>query len=81
MEEEQEPKTKEEKAKSVLQQVKDEREAVEKLLTETREERQRLEELHAERLVSGEIEAGKKPEEKPKEETPLEFAERILPSK
>lgn len=68
---------KEEAAKSILEQIKEERAATEKATAEAREERKKLEELRAEQILGGGTNAGQ-PKEKPKEETPQEYAARMM---
>ena len=72
-----EPTKKEEKALSVLEQIKAEREAVEKANAEADGKIATLRELQANELLSGKADAGK-PAEKPAEISPKEYAENIL---
>jgi hypothetical protein len=76
MDEELTPK-KEEAAKSILEQIKEERAAVEKATAEAKAEIERLEQLRAEQILGGGTNTGQ-PKEKPKEETPAEYAKRML---
>jgi len=68
---------KEEKVRGVLAEAKEERQLMEKARDEAKAEREKLELLKAERTISGETDAGQKPEEK-KEETPAEYKDRIM---
>jgi len=78
MTEEDKPESKkEERALSILEQIKQEREAVESAINESRAKIEELRELRAVEMLSGKTEAGKQ-SEKPKEETPKEYADRIM---
>lgn len=61
---------------SLYEQVRTERERADKTLAEIRNERIRLEELKSREILSGT--AGGRPEMKPAEETPKEYAKRIM---
>jgi len=77
-EEEKKPETKkEEKAMSILEQIKAERTAVEEANKVAEERIAELRELRGIELLSGKSEAGIPPE-KPKEETPKEYAQRVM---
>lgn len=59
-----------------LEQLKAEKEAWEKLRDEIKAETAKLQEIKAVEILSGKTDAGK-PAEKPKEESPAEYAARI----
>ncbi len=68
---------KEEAAKSILEQIKEEREKTEKATAEARAEREKLEELKAIDALGGQTNSGQVPP-KPAEETPAEYAKRMM---
>jgi hypothetical protein len=65
---------------SFLEQVKVERASMEKVRDENKAILERLEQLKAEEILAGKTDAGQKQEEK-KEETPKEYADRMLKGK
>jgi len=69
--------TKEEKQKTTLQQLKDERVAIEIATKAAGEKIEELKEFQAEKILSGDAEVTKV-EEKPVEETPKEYADRVM---
>lgn len=64
------------KAVDLVEAANQARSALEKATEEAREELASLQELKAKEILGGKTEAGQ-PEEKPKEETPAEYAKRI----
>ena len=64
-------------AMSFLEQAKQERERLDKLLAELREENKIAQEMKGMQMLGGVTTAGQAPE-KPKEESPQEYAKRML---
>ncbi len=69
--------TVEEKKKTTLQEFKDERVALEMATKAAGEKIEELKEFQAEKILSGSAEVTKV-EEKPKEETPAEYANKVM---
>ncbi|MHA1302806.1 MAG: hypothetical protein ACTSQE_14715 [Candidatus Heimdallarchaeaceae archaeon] len=81
MEEETEAKqTKEEEKKSFLKEVKEERIALEAIRDANKQIVEELKELRAKEIISGDTSAGQ-PKEKPKEETPEEYSNKLISGK
>ena len=66
----------EEQKKTFLDEARAERERIEKAVAENKELIAKMEQLKEEQVMWGKTDAGK-PQEKPKEETPKEYADRI----
>lgn len=73
-----EEETKGEQPKSIVEEAREVRDELIKIREEIKQERELLEKARAEAILSGRAEAGVQKQEEKKEETPLEYKNRVM---